>query len=70
MVKDDMVDVDLLFRDVVKEFYVKYEFKEVLGRWGELFYILFIFVSFFFFNIVRCIIVIKIIMNLESWVIK
>lgn len=32
MVKDDMVDVDLLFRDVVKEFYVKYEFKEVLGR--------------------------------------
>lgn len=38
MAKDDMVDADLPSRDAAKEFYAKYEPKEDLGRWGELFY--------------------------------
>lgn len=39
MAKDDMVDADLPSRDAAKEFYAKYEPKEALGRWAEVFYL-------------------------------
>lgn len=55
MAKDDMVDADLPSRDAAKEFYAKYEPKEALGRWGELFYTPLTPHSPSLFNIDRCI---------------
>lgn len=70
MAKDDMVDADLPSRDAAKEFYAKYEPKEALGRWGELFYTPLTPTPPSLSNIVRCITVIKTTMHSESWVTK
>lgn len=68
MAKDDMVDADLPSRDAAKEFYAKYEPKEALGRWGEVFYIP---LPLSFLIIVSCRTVIKTTMHSENkWAIN